>query len=126
EEQEKVVPATMQRSAGSKQNNTLKEAMPKIIVALFIIMIFVIVYTLLKDKAADLTIDGDAPGANSNVVTDPQPDPIEIEKQKQPFEHASTSGETSIYKLSDPETIKVVIKTTGNSWISVTDQNGEE
>jgi len=126
EEQEKVVPATMQRSAGSKQNNTLKEAMPKIIVALFIIMIFVIVYTLLKDKAADPTIDGDAPGANSNVVTDPQPDPIEIEKPKQPFEHASTSGETSIYKLSDPETIKVVIKTTGNSWISVTDQNGEE
>ena len=126
EQQEKVVPTTMQRSAGSKQNNQLKEAMPKIIVALFIIVIFVIVYTLLKDKAAEPGLDDESSEPNSSVVTDSDQDPVEVEKPKQPFEHASTVGETSTFKLSDPEKITLVVKTTCSSWISVTDQNGDE
>ncbi|ARJ40092.1 MULTISPECIES: RodZ domain-containing protein [Sporosarcina] len=124
EKQEKIVPATMQRSAGSKQSNQLKEAMPKIIVALFIIMILVIVYTLLRDNASEPTVDDESSDPISSVVTDPQQDSNQVVKK--PVEHASTVGETSIFKLSDPENITVVIKTTGNSWISVTDQDGEE
>lgn len=126
EKQEKNVPATMQRSVGSKQSNQLKEAMPKIIVALFIIMIFVIVYTLLRDKATEPTIGNESTEPGSSVITDPQNGSVEIEQSKQPFEHASTVGETSTFKLSDSEKITLVIKTTGNSWISVTDQDGEE
>ena len=126
EKQEKNVPATMQRSVGSKQGNRLKEAMPKIIVALFIIMIFVIVYTLLRDKATEPTIGNEPTEPSSSVITDPQDGSVEIEQSKQPFEHASTVGETSTFKLSDSEKITLVIKTTGSSWISVTDQDGEE
>ena len=126
EKQEKVVPATMQRSMGSKQSNQLREAMPKIIVALFIILILVIVYTLLRDKATSPATDDELSEPGSSVVTDPQQDPVDVEKPKQPFEHASTDGETSTFKLSDTDKIKVVVKTTGASWISVTDQDGKE
>lgn len=128
EEQEKAVPATMQRSAGTKQNSQLKDALPKIIVALFIIMIFVIVYTLLRDKASDPGIENDPSEPDSAVVAEPdkETDPVEVEEPKAPFEHASTSGETSIFKLSDPDKLTVVVKATGNSWISVTDQDDQE
>ncbi|PID02845.1 hypothetical protein CSV67_07530 [Sporosarcina sp. P2] len=126
EKQEKVVPATMQRSAVSKQSDQLKEAMPKILVALLIIMIFVIVYTLLRDKATDPEIGNESTEPGSSVIADPQGDSGEVGQSKQPFEHASTIGETSTFKLSDSENITVVIKTTGRSWISVTDQDGNE
>ncbi|ARF18512.1 helix-turn-helix domain-containing protein [Sporosarcina ureae] len=125
EKQEKTVPATMQRSASSKQNNELREAMPKIIVALFIIMIFVIVYTLLRDKATDPALDRESTEPGSSVMTD-EPGSVEVEKPKQPFEHASTVGETSTFKLSDSDEIILIVKTTGRSWISVTDQDGKE
>lgn len=125
EEQQKVVPATMQRSAGSKQNKQWKEAVPKIIVALFIILIFVIVYTLLKDKAQP-DDDIQPTGPDSSVVTDSKEEPVEVEQPDKPFEHASTSGETSTFKLSDPESLTVAIEATGNTWISVTDGDGAE
>ncbi len=128
EEQEKAIPATMQRSAGAKQNSQLKEALPKIIVALFIIMIFVIVYTLLRDKASDPIIDNNSSEPDSSVVAEPDKEkaPVEVEEPKAPFEHASTSGETSIFKLSNPDKLTVAVEATGSSWISVTDQNGQE
>lgn len=130
EEQQKAVPTTMQRSAGAKQNSQLKEALPKIIVALFIIMIFVIVYTLLRDKAADPGIEPDSSEPDSSVVAEPDKDadpaPVEVEEPKPPFVHASTSGQTSIFKLTDPDTLIVAIETTGSSWISVTDEQGKE
>ncbi|PIC78301.1 DUF4115 domain-containing protein [Sporosarcina sp. P19] len=125
EKQESVVPATMQRSAGSKQNNQLREAMPKIIVALFILMIFVIVYTLLRDKATEPDIDQESSEPGSSVVTDEQGS-VGVDKPKQPFEHASTVGETSIFKLTDADKITLIVKATGKSWISVTDQDGVE
>ncbi|WP_158231844.1 MULTISPECIES: RodZ domain-containing protein [unclassified Sporosarcina] len=125
EKQESVVPATMQRSAGSKQNNQLRDAMPKIIVALFILMIFVIVYTLLRDKATEPAIDQESSEPGSSVVTDEQGS-VGVDKPKQPFEHASTVGETSTFKLTDTNKITLIVKATGKSWISVTDQDGVE
>ncbi|ARD49355.1 hypothetical protein SporoP37_14925 [Sporosarcina sp. P37] len=124
DEQEKVTPATMQRSAGTKQYSELKAALPKIIVAAFIIMIFVIVYVLLRDKAAESGIGSDTPQGDMSELT--QTDTAEVEKPKKPFEHASTAGETSTFVVSDPDKLRVIVKTTGNSWISVTDQDGEE
>lgn len=128
EKQEKTIPTTMQRSAGTSQNSQLKEALPKIIVALFIIMIFIIIYTLLRDKAADPGINNDSSEPDSAIVAEPDEEatPAEEEKPKSPVEHASTSGETSIYKLSDPDKLTVLVKTTGSSWISITDQDGQE
>lgn len=147
-EQEQAQPATLQRSGGLKSNSKLKEVMPKIIAALFIIMIIVIVYILLREKAAETPIEKDTPQTEEPLVeqpaqqdteqpaddapeeqpakeNDPEEEPAEGEAAGQ-LELASTAGETSTFTLVDSAQLNLVIKTSGDSWISVTDQSGAE
>ncbi|WP_194841477.1 helix-turn-helix domain-containing protein [Sporosarcina obsidiansis] len=149
EEREVVAPTTLQRSSGLKTNSKLKEIMPKIIVALFIVMIIVIVYILFREKASDTPGGKEQPTQNVPVIEQPKEQP-DIEKpadgedgsaEEQPepdteepideeivqqLELQSSAGETSTFTLSDAEQLKLVIKTSGDSWISVTDQQGVE
>lgn len=149
-EQEPAQPATLQRSGGLKSNSRLKEVMPKIIVALFIVMIIVIVYILFREKAAEAPNEQDAPQTEVPLVEQPadsdteQPADDEDAPEKEPVEEetpvqepdeddaagqlelASTAGETSTFTLADSDQMNLVIKTSGDSWISVTDQQGAE
>lgn len=148
-EQEPAQPATLQRSGGLKSNSRLKEVMPKIIVALFIVMIIVIVYILFREKAAEAPPEKDAPQTEVPVVEqpaeqeteppadddtpeeqpagedEPEEEPVEEDTAGQ-LELSSTVGETSTFTLTDSERMDLVIKTSGDSWISVTDQQGAE
>lgn len=147
EEQENIAPPTLQRSGGLKSNSKLKEIMPKVIVALFIVMIIVIVYILFREKAAETPLEKDTPTQNVPLIkeTPGQPDtekPVDedknaseetpeepeepIEETEQQLELESSAGETSTFTLSNSDELKLVIKTTGDSWISVTDQSGTE
>ncbi|WP_301108622.1 helix-turn-helix domain-containing protein [Sporosarcina sp.] len=151
-EHETVTPPPLQRSGGLKSNSRLKEVMPKVIVALFIVMIIVIVYILFREKAAEAPLEKDDSGQNVPAVIEqpsekPDEEPVkdedkpadkpadENEADEQPadeetasgqMEFLSVSGETSTFKLTDGEQLKLVIKTSGDSWISVTDQTGTE
>ncbi|GKV64127.1 MULTISPECIES: helix-turn-helix domain-containing protein [unclassified Sporosarcina] len=151
-ERETVTPPPLQRSGGLKSNSRLKEVMPKVIVALFIVMIIVVVYILFREKAADKSPESDNASQNVPAVIEqpsenPEKEPAvdkdepaeepadDAEDAEEPAEDTaaagqvefqSSSGETSTFKLTDSQQLKLVINTSGDSWISVTDQAGTE
>lgn len=140
EEQEQVTSPVLQRSSGLNKNYQLQEYLPKIIVAFFIVMILVIIYILLRDKAAKPELDNEPINPGVTVIEQPTEQPAEkpaapVDKPQEPdakaevvqkLKHASTVKETSTFTLEDAEQVKLVIATSGDSWISVTDQKGAE
>lgn len=147
EEEPQVIAPAIQRSK-LKGNSQLKEIMPKLVVALFIIAIVVIMYVLFREKAANSPAEPNEPEQNVPIVDQPnetekptegtssepetseeaveEDEPEEEEQPEQTLTLASTVGETSTYDLTDAESLKLVIRTSGDSWISVRDQAGVE
>jgi len=135
------------RSRGiARSRNRIAEVLPKIIVALFIILAIVVVWTFWqhRDRNNDL---GDQPNDNSsyqenqNVVppskdeeTDGQEDlppveePTEPEEPEQAQELAfvSTERETSTYTLTGTNVFNLKISASGDPWIIVRDQDGKD
>ncbi|AXH98762.1 helix-turn-helix domain-containing protein [Sporosarcina sp. PTS2304] len=131
EQHQKVTPPVLQRSsAGLQTSAKLQEMLPKIIVALFIVVILVISYLLLRDKSLDPNVDSDPLNPNNAIIENPteQPKPSESVKEEpvQKLQLDSTSGESSTFTLANTEELKLVVTTSGDSWISVTDEQGEE
>ncbi|MDV6376649.1 helix-turn-helix domain-containing protein [Sporosarcina sp. GW1-11] len=124
EERQKAVPPVLQRStAGLQRNARLQEMLPKVIVALFIVIILAIIYILLRDKATETGLESDPLNSGDTVIEQPAEQPTTDSNKEvvQKLEHASTSGETTTYTLKHAEKVNLVIKTSGDSWISVTD-----
>lgn len=137
------------RSRGiSRSRNRFAEVLPKIIVALFIIIAIVAAWTFWQHRAdrdvadepeSDVTSiqqnDDVAPPAedaepgDGNAETPPedeeQEEPTEPE-QTQEVAHVSTQGETSTYTLTGTEVFNLKITASGDSWITIRDQNGQE
>ena len=142
EETSNITSPTMTRKRGLNSNNRLNEIMPKVIVALFIIVIIVIFWFLrqnvvsnkapinLEQEKQEITVDKKPPSTKpepEKVTEDPEKDPVEelpVEEPEKPVQSLvfeSTSGETSTYGLTGAETFILEIRTSGDSWIGVLD-----
>lgn len=149
EERQKVAP-TLTRSR-SRSTNQLTQVMPKIIVALFIIVIILVVAFLWKHNAGNKeegplapndqiqidqtkpkekpstspTKDEEEDGAVDETDSDGEEQSDE-EDNSQVLEHVQVSGQDAMYVLKDSDQFKLEIRTTGPSWIGVTDENQQE
>ncbi|MFS0688033.1 helix-turn-helix domain-containing protein [Sporosarcina sp. 179-K 8C2 HS] len=149
EEENAQITPPMTRNRGIKGNSRLNEAIPKIIVALFIVVIIVVVWVLWQKNASNnagmdvepeqpITMDrGNQPPAGNGdggtadeksdeeKTTEPDPEPEE-EVKEQSLTYVSTSGQDSKYTLTDAEEFKLKIDTFGDTWIGVQNENKEE
>ncbi|MFJ7933206.1 helix-turn-helix domain-containing protein [Sporosarcina sp. NPDC096371] len=146
EEASQISTPTMTRKRGLKSNTQLNEMMPKLIVALFIIVIIVVFWFLYQYVASNkpkengnvqqpITMEKKPEVGKVDVVdkeepieepTTEEPPVEEPEKPTQSLSFKSGSGETSIYTLTDAETFQLEIRTNGGSWIGVKDNTGKE
>lgn len=147
EERQKAAP-TLSRSR-SRSSGQLTEVMPKIIVALFIIVIILVVTFLWRHNAANnagtpsqpdgqIQIEDQAkpkeqPKENDEKdaigdedVEDDVADEEEPVQAEQSLEHMQIIGADATYTLKDSEAFKLEVRTTGSSWVGVTDENGRE
>ncbi|MBE1553396.1 helix-turn-helix domain-containing protein [Sporosarcina limicola] len=130
------------RRRGLKSNNKLNEMMPKIIVALCIIVIFTVVWFLYYNHASRGLLKKGETGPNVTQVEKQQPTPSKVDKDKelkpesepepepekpqQFLTFESVNGETSTYALTKAEAFQLKIRLNGNSWIGVKDQTNKE
>lgn len=142
EETGQLTSSTLTRKRGLKNNDQLNEMMPKIIVALFIIVIVVVIWTLYQGSPSK-SDDVDGGDTNQPVTIEkskpnpPKKDPEKVEekpveeepepdKPEQTLAFESASGETSVYGLTGAESFQLEIRLTGGSWIGVQDNTGKE
>jgi len=145
EEENAQLTPPMKRSRGLG-NSRLNEMIPKIIVALFIIVIIVVVWVLWQKGASNnagvdveseqpITMDSNQPPAgNVEGATEDEPDEETVEPDPEPEEeikqqaitYVSTRGEDSKYTLTDAEEFTLRIDTSGDSWIGVQDEKSQE
>lgn len=141
------------RKLTKRPSNKMMEAMPKIIAALFIVVIIVAMWILSQTKNNDFD-----PGENSTpseIEYDTNPDSIDIEKDKEekekiesakkeeeaeePIEDEETEikqtisagtiesdGETTSYTLTGTDVFKLRIEVSGATWVGIRDQNQTE
>lgn len=129
------------RKSTKGPSNKLLEAMPKYIVALFIIVIIVFVAFLFQKKTNEEP--GDLEEDSSAVQIDKQPTPVQPEEEKpavneenpteteEPAEPEVTQtisegtlesdGETTTYTLTGAKELKIRIETSGPTWVGVRD-----
>ncbi|MCM3709876.1 helix-turn-helix domain-containing protein [Sporosarcina luteola] len=149
EEENAQLTPPMSRSRGLG-NSRLNELFPKLIVALFIIVIIVVIWTFFQKNASNKTgmdvepdnpitmdsnqppagntdTDGGASGDDSDKeeTTETDPEPEEVVKE-QALTYVGTSGEDSTYTLTDADEFKLKIDTFGDTWIGVQNENKEE
>lgn len=147
EEENTQITPPMTRSRGIKGNSRLNEAIPKIIVALFIIVIIVVIWTFFQKGASNntgtdvepetpITMDKNQPPAGNGdegaaddksdeETTEPDSEPEDVVKP-QSITYVGTSGEDSTYTLTDADEFKLKIDTSGDTWIGVQNENKEE
>ncbi|MDS9470647.1 helix-turn-helix domain-containing protein [Sporosarcina pasteurii] len=153
EEEQQLTSPTLTRRR-SRHSSQLSEIMPKIIVALFIIVIILVITFLWKHNVSnpsEVPIGSEDPiqvedqpnsnnGAqmghteetNDDAKVEDESDKVdevdevdEVEKQ-QKLENINVAGENSTYSLENSEEFQLEIRTNGPSWIGVTDENRTE
>ncbi|WP_160117607.1 helix-turn-helix domain-containing protein [Filibacter tadaridae] len=139
---------TLTRKRGLSNSNRLNEIMPKIIVALFIIVIIVVVWVLwqktsstkpMDDLETEQTItldnkkpdssktDGNPAEDEDESVEEPETETeTEPDKVEQSLVHEGMTGETATYTLTDADAFLLEIKTSDDSWIGVRDSSQQE
>lgn len=154
EDEGQVASPPMSRKRSFRTSNRFNEMAPKIIVALFILVIIVVIWTLYQkrpekpfvepESGAGVTMeskppagdsskpgkaDGDAEKGNDSTSyedgTETEEPPAE-ETVEQELAFVNTAGETSTYTLTNAEQFNLEIKTSGDSWIGVTDSAQQE
>ncbi|MGG0643721.1 RodZ domain-containing protein [Sporosarcina gallistercoris] len=154
EEIQRSAPQLSQK-AGFMKSGRMNEVLPKIITALFIIVILAVVIFLYKHQANtskpeeletsdEITVDnnkkddiktdvnkGDA--GKESATKDDVPDeseekPVEDPAPEQTLTQGAVNGPTTTFTLGNTDAFKLSIKVKdgGESWIGVTDQNGKE
>lgn len=146
EEERQITKPSLNRRSISKRNNKINEIVPKIIVALFILVFIAALWFFYKNMQAtkpnedvELTdpikVEGSNKPGTPTIVDDnkddedktdtvePEPDP---EPVVQSLTNMSVSGETSTYSLTGADTFLLEIRTTGGSWIGVIDNSRKE
>lgn len=149
EEEQKPSSTNLTRSSkrSPRTSNRLNEIIPKVIVALFIIVIIAVFYILMikgesKKQQIDvgepnpITVQDQQSPKDSKVPTadindDDEKDnddelDTEPDKNEQTLEHKQMNGEDSIYSLTGASEFKLEIRTSGESWIGVLDASKQE
>ena len=144
EETSQISSAPLSRRRGLHSSNKLNEVMPKIIVALFIVVILLIAYFLLmknpsrnagedygKTDPQITTIEGNKPVVDKVEEDDEEVEEPIVEEEVEPepvqtLTFDSAVGETSTYSLASTEEFKLEIRLTGGSWIGIKDNTGKE
>lgn len=154
EEIQRSAPQLSQK-AGFMRSGRLNEVLPKIITALFIIVILAVVIFLYKHQANtpkpeefepsdEITVDNNKQdstktdlnkdeGSNDTAAKEDEPDEPKEEPEEEPaveqtLTQGTVDGPTTTFTLenSDTFTLSIKVKDGGESWIGVTDQNGQE
>ncbi|MFS0574160.1 RodZ domain-containing protein [Sporosarcina sp. 179-K 3D1 HS] len=150
-EEDSVQPAAPLRRRRGLKDSRINEAIPKVIVALFIIVIVVVVWILYKSNASTnpnvdvqpeetiTTVEKNKPveqrpneqadgeTEEGTETPDEVPDPEDVEPvQEQTLEHEGINGDDSMYTLTNADTFQLEIKTAGDSWIGVLDSARQE
>lgn len=146
EEQPLAAPNLSRRS--TRNTGQLNQVMPKIIAALFIIVILVVLVFLWKHspaKSPEVDLGTDKPiqvEDQKKPNTDKKPDVVDEDKEDpakeddeseesedqtmQTLEHTSDTGGNSNFTLSNATEFKLEIRTADDSWIGVLDANKAE
>ncbi|WOV85343.1 helix-turn-helix domain-containing protein [Sporosarcina jeotgali] len=155
EEIQRSAPQLSQK-AGYMKSGRMNEVLPKIIAALFIIVILAVVIFLYKHQANtpkpevgtsdEITVDNNKPDdsksdgnkgeegkdadskEDANKPNEPEEEPEEEPAPEQTLTQGAVNGETTTFTLENADTfnLSVKVKDGGESWIGVTNQNGQE
>ena len=146
EEVTKNIPVTPSRSTlGRRSSGRFMEIFPMIIVALFIIAIIVIVWTLWQSAPQDngevvendpaLTYQTNNPPPSSTPVEQENPDEEEPVEQEEPVEEepvqeqamtlVNTEGVTTTYQITGSETYQLKVDAKERTWLTLRDQTGK-
>jgi len=145
-----AAPTPSRRQTFAKSSSSgLGEVMPKIIVALFIVVIIGVVWFFYQqlatnDPTEEIADEGgvqyeepansdeeEAPAAEDEAAeeeTEEEPAKEEepAEEPEVSLEDAGTVGETTTFKYTGPAERELKIEASGASWVSATDQNQQE
>lgn len=133
------------RKLNARSTNRLLETMPKIIVALFIIVIIVALWFLYQKKVSNIPEDEEATPQfeytqtpiepiedNANKPETDSPEDTEEEPVvdeptvTQTISPGVVDGETTTYELSGTDTMNIRIEVSGDTWVGIRDTNGNE
>lgn len=125
----------------SSSNKTM-EAMPKVIVALFAIMLLVVIWVLWMQRASnapDVIEDKETP---IEYVQTPTSEPVtpEVPAEEEPTEavpvveegptqvigEGAAQGETTTYEVSGTETLTIRIEVAGDTWVGIRNEQAAE
>lgn len=148
EDEEKAAPAEhLTRRPDTKKRNTgpMAEAMPKILMAIFIVFILLVIwyFYLLSTSGNDLEpadeggdVEYEAPAEEEleeqpeqapEEEQAPEPEePVEPEEPAAQLELESVSGETTTYTFTGPADRKLEFLAAGDSWLAVANDEGAE
>ncbi len=142
------------RKLNTRSTNRLLETMPKIIVALFIVVIIAAIWFLFQQKVSDEpdqveddvsqveyeqtpvkpvendeTKPEDTDAANEDAAEEtPEEDVVEDEEPEvtQTLSAGQVQGETTTYELSGAEQLSIRVEVTGQTWVGVRNATGDE
>ncbi|MBD8025698.1 DUF4115 domain-containing protein [Ureibacillus sp. Re31] len=131
------------RKLNSRSTSRLLETMPKIIVALFIIVILAAIWFLYQQKANQPGEEEDTTSKVEYQQQEPTPvdpveeeestdeteQPVEEEEPEQPTQTISSGaidGETTTYELSGTDKMDIRIEVSGDTWVGIRDEAGSE
>lgn len=134
------------KKLASTKNKGFNEAMPKLIVGLFALVIVavvvVLIFTKINDRPADEEVEKET---EFEYVPPKTPEPEEEEADKdqgtvaedednqeaepevtQVISPGVVNGEDVTYEVSNAETLKIRVELTGLSWVGIRDENRNE
>ena len=129
------------RKLKSRSSSKWMEAMPKIIVALFIIAILVFSISLLMKKASEKPLVSEEDNLQLEIEQRPTPTPSEEEveeeeEEEQPVEEVSApvqvvsngaiNGQDTVYEISGVDTLNVRIEVSGETWVGIRNEAQQE
>ncbi|WP_342600743.1 RodZ domain-containing protein [Psychrobacillus sp. FSL H8-0483] len=136
-----IPPTPTRRTLGGQSSNRFMEIFPMLVVALFVVAIIVIVWTLFQsgpkdvpeeiDTETGLTMETKPPKEEVTPPAEEEPEePVEEVVEEPVLEQqitvGATQGENTTYDLTGAEGYEVKVVATGKSWLSIQDQNGVE
>ncbi|SOB93515.1 cytoskeletal protein RodZ [Ureibacillus xyleni] len=135
------------RKLNTRSTNRLLETMPKIIVALFIVVIILAIWFLNQQKVSNTPDDLEDDVSEVEYDKSPTPvkpvedeattdeedteAPVEEDVEEEPvvtqtITAGEVSGETTNYTLSGTDTMNIRIEVSGETWVGIRNANGQE
>lgn len=136
------------RKLNARSTNRLLETMPKIIVALFIVVIILAIWFLYQKKVSNVPddveenvteqfeydqkptpvepVEEETDEAEVDATEPTEEEPVEEEEQTQTISAGVVDGETTTYELSGTETMNIRVEVSGDTWVGIRDTNGNE